>query len=54
MCTDFQVNGTLSNGKVFGALTSGAFLMTCAHLRGISPSRHVDFLAFSALLMDCS
>ena len=54
MCTAFLFAETLSNGKVVGLLTSGVFLMTVTRPGGIPPPRHVDFLAFSAPLMDCS
>ena len=54
MCTTFLVNGTLSNGIVLGQFLPEFFHMTATRPGGIPPHRHVDFLAFSAPLMDCS
>ena len=54
MGTVFLVNGTLSNGTVFGSLFPEFFHMTATCPGGIPLHRHVDFLAFSAPLMDCS
>ena len=40
--------------KFSGCLLPESFHMTCTRPGGIPPPRHVDFLAFSAPLMDCS
>ena len=52
MCTTFLVNETLSTDR--GGDYFRSFFMTAFHPRGIYQRRHVDFLAFSAPLMDCS
>ena len=52
MCTAFLVNETLSTGRGWAYFRS--FFVTAFHPRGISQRRHVDFLAFSTPLMDCS